>query len=244
MCQPTSSIAHISSWILPTASRVTRGTLCIFLLAFLVTYLMVLVVSSRTLPNLFNVTITRARSLLHVVGSKSASAHSGIPHIESFVSYCTAIESMGTSPYETSLASDERIGPWERPLYEALVAKGLNPIPQHSVNQYRLDLAIVHGNMRVDIEVDGESTHVDPRLDAERDSRLENLGWRVVRFWNRQVRDDIDYCVQTILELLEQPSPRTPPPLLRQAPCACPPLPSSRPPRAGIHPRRRGRSSC
>ena len=184
----------------------------------------------KNTSNLFNVTITRARSLLHVVGSKSASAHSGIPHIESFVSYCTAIESTGTSPYETSLASDERIGPWERPLYEALVAKGLNPIPQHSVNQYRLDLAIVHGNMRVDIEVDGESTHVDPRLDAERDSRLENLGWRVVRFWNRQVRDDIDYCVQTILELLEQPSPRTPPPLLRQAPCACPPLPSSRPP--------------
>ena len=164
----------------------------------------------KNTSNLFKVTITRARSLLHVVGSKSASAHSGIPHIESFVSYCTAIESTGTSPYETSLASDERIGPWERPLYEALVAKGLNPIPQHSVNQYRLDLAIAHGDIRVDIEVDGESTHVDPRLDAERDSRLENLGWRVVRFWNRQVRDDIDYCVQTILELLEQPSPRTP----------------------------------
>ena len=162
----------------------------------------------KNTSNLFNVTITRARSLLHVVGSKSASAHSGIPHIESFVSYCTAIESTGTSPYETSLASDERIGPWERPLYEALVAKGLNPIPQHSVNQYRLDLAIVHGDIRVDIEVDGESTHVDPRLDAERDSRLENLGWRVVRFWNRQVRDDIDYCVQTILGLLERSSPR------------------------------------
>ena len=74
----------------------------------------------KNTSNLFNVTITRARSLLHVVGSKSASAHSGIPHIESFVSYCTAIESTGTSPYETSLASDERIGPWERPLYEAL----------------------------------------------------------------------------------------------------------------------------
>ena len=166
----------------------------------------------KNTSNLFNVTITRARSLLHVVGNKDACAHSGISHIEKFASYCAEIEKSRSNPYETRFASDDRIGPWERPLYEALVAKGLNPIPQHSVNQYRLDLAIVHGDMRVDIEVDGESTHVDPRLDAERDSRLENLGWRVVRFWNRQVRDDIDYCVQTILELLEQPSPRTPSP--------------------------------
>ena len=158
--------------------------------------------------NLFNVTITRARSLLHVVGNKDACAHSGISHIEMFASYCAEIERSGSNPYETSFASDERIGPWEKPLYEALVAKGLNPIPQHSVNQYRLDLAIVHGEMRVDIEVDGESTHLYPRLDAERDTRLENLGWRVIRFWNRQVRDDIDYCVQTILGLLELSSPR------------------------------------
>ena len=153
--------------------------------------------------NLFNVTITRARSLLHVVGNKDACAHSGIPHIENFASYCGEIERTGSSPYETTLALDERIGPWEKPLYDALVAKGLSPIPQHSVNQYRLDLAIVHGETRIDVEVDGESTHLDPRLDAERDSRLESLGWRVVRFWNHQVRDDVDYCVQTILDLFD-----------------------------------------
>ena len=152
--------------------------------------------------NLFNVTITRARSLLHVIGDKDACAHSGIRHIQNFTSYCAEIERAGESPFETTLASDERVGRWERPLYEALVYKGLNPLLQHPVNQYQLDLAIVNGETRINVEVDGESTHLDPRLDAERDARLEKLGWRVVRFWNHQVRDDIDFCVQTVLNLL------------------------------------------
>ena len=93
-----------------------------------------------TYDNLFNVAVTRARSQLHVVGSRGACNDSGIPHIQRFAAYCTEIERSASSPYETTLASDERVGPWERPLYDALVKNGLNPIPQHPVNQYRLDL--------------------------------------------------------------------------------------------------------
>ena len=158
----------------------------------------------KTNENLFNVTVTRARSLLHVVGSREACSESGIPHIQRFASYCTEIERSASSPYETTLASDERVGPWERPLYDALVAKGLNPSPQHPVNQYRLDLAIISGETRIDVEADGESTHLDSRIDTERDSRLESLGWRVVRFWNHQIKDDIDYCVRTVLNLVDR----------------------------------------
>ena len=77
-------------------------------------------------------------------------------------------------------------------------------MPQYPVHQYRLDLAIVAGEIRIDVEADGESTHLDSRIDAERDSRLEDLGWRVVRFWNHQIRDDIDYCVQTVLDLVHR----------------------------------------
>ena len=79
--------------------------------------------------NLFNVAITRARSLLHVVGDMDACANSGIPHIEEFAAYCADIEQAASSPYHTTLPRDERIGPGEMPLYEALVAAGLNPIP-------------------------------------------------------------------------------------------------------------------
>ncbi len=51
--------------------------------------------------NLFNVAITRARSLLHVVGDRDACANSGIPHIERFAEYCAEIERSGSNSYET-----------------------------------------------------------------------------------------------------------------------------------------------
>ena len=158
----------------------------------------------KNTENLFNVAITRARSLLHVVGSRDACANSAIPHIQGFASYCEQIERSGSSPYATTLASYALLGPWEKPLYEALVARGLNPLPQYPVKEYRLDLAIVSGETRIDVEADGVSTHLGSRIDAERDSRLTELGWRVVRFWNYQIRDDIDYCVQTVLDLVHR----------------------------------------
>ena len=78
--------------------------------------------------NLFNVAISRARSLLHVVGNREACSNSDIPHIQRFAEYCLEIERSGTNPYRTTLRSvGESIGPWERPLYDALVAKGLKP---------------------------------------------------------------------------------------------------------------------
>ena len=160
----------------------------------------------KNTEQLFNVAITRARSLLHVVGSGDACAHSGIPHIEEFAAYCREIEKSGSSPYRTTLPSDDSVGPWERKLYEALSAKGLNPLPQYLVNQYRLDLAIISGETRIDVEADGETTHMDSRLDIERDIRLTELGWRVVRFWNHQIRDDMGYCVRTVLDLLHRES--------------------------------------
>ena len=82
--------------------------------------------------NLFNVAITRARSLLQVVGNQDACLSAGIPHIERFAGFCAELERAKTSPYQTTLASDGRVGPWEQPLYEALVAAGLHPVPQYA----------------------------------------------------------------------------------------------------------------
>ena len=158
----------------------------------------------KNTENLFNVAITRARSLLHVVGSRDACANSEIPHIKRFADYCVKIERSMSSPYETVLASDDQVGQEERPLYDALVARGLKPLPQYPVNQYRLDMAIISGGTWIDVEADGVSTHLGSRIDAERDSRLTELGWRVVRFWNHQIRDDLDYCVETVLKAISK----------------------------------------
>ena len=52
--------------------------------------------------------------------------------------------------------------------------------------------------IRIDVEADDVTTHLNSRMDAERDSRLTEPGWRVIRFWNHQIRDDLDYCIETV----------------------------------------------
>ena len=71
----------------------------------------------KNTSNLFNVTITRARSLLHVVGSiKMPVLIPVFSHIEKFrLRIARKSRSTRSNPYETRFASDDRIGPWERP---------------------------------------------------------------------------------------------------------------------------------
>ncbi|RLE37772.1 hypothetical protein DRJ17_05855 [Candidatus Woesearchaeota archaeon] len=153
--------------------------------------------------NLFNVAITRARSVLHVIGNKSACNNCGVKHIEEFVSYVNRIESEPTLTF----GSEEDIGYWERPFYEALLKAGIKPMPQYREHQYKLDFAIKEGDFWLDIEIDGELYHKEwdgsrCRRDVIRDLRLTALGWRVKRFWVYQVRDDMDACVQEVVSLI------------------------------------------
>jgi very-short-patch-repair endonuclease len=152
--------------------------------------------------NLFNVAVSRARSQLLIVGDLEACRASGVPHMQAFAEYYDALSSDSLAPDR-----DESVGPWELPLKTALEEAGLRPMPQYAEHQYRLDLALVEGDIRLDIEVDGELYHKDwdgmrCRDDVVRDRRLQALGWRVKRFWVYQLRDDLDGCVQQVLELV------------------------------------------
>lgn len=48
---------------------------------------------------------------------------------------------------------------WERVLYRALHAAGIRAIPQFTVERYDLDLAVIVGDRKLNIEVDGERYH-------------------------------------------------------------------------------------
>src|SRR3972149_4336479 len=48
---------------------------------------------------------------------------------------------------------------------------------------YKLDLA--NPKMKINIEVDGNSHHSRKRSDMKRDAMLDSLGWKVLRFWNK-----------------------------------------------------------
>lgn len=161
--------------------------------------------------NLFNVAITRARAALIAVGDRSACAETEVPYLKRFTAYMhesressqqdvPAIPESGEyPPLPDGLVASE----WERVLYEALRIRGIRCTPQYPADQYRLDLAILDGERKLDIEVDGEQYHRNwdgelVRRDRIRNRRLIELGWDVMRFWVYEVRDNLDGCCERI----------------------------------------------
>ena len=86
---------------------------------------------------------------------------------------------------------------------------------QHPFLDYVLDFVCLE--KRLIVEVDG-GQHVDSEADAVRDRRLQDAGFRVLRFWNNEVLQDIDTVAEVIWTALQgespvaTPSPSLPPP--------------------------------
>ena len=76
-------------------------------------------------------------------------------------------------------------------------------IPQYPVSGRRLDLALVSKNIKIDIEVDSDRYHRNPdgsrkMDDTWRDIQLMGKGWKVMRFWVYNLRDNMEKCVSEI----------------------------------------------
>jgi very-short-patch-repair endonuclease len=161
---------------------------------------------------LFNVAITRARAALIAIGDWQAAQQCGVGYLARFARYSASPrggdppespEALDFGPPYPQVARPELVSPWEHVLYKALYSAGLRPLPQYSVEQYLLDFAIVAGDRRLNVEVDGEYYHRNwdgelCRRDQIRNQRLIELGWDVMRFWVYQVRDDLPTCVNRV----------------------------------------------
>lgn len=168
--------------------------------------------------NLFNVAVTRARAALIVVGNSDAKELNKVPHIKEFVKYIDQIGKISDKklteankdfgPKFPIERQDEFVSEFEVQFYEELYRAGIKTTPQLSVDQYRLDLALIKGDRKLDIEVDGELYHrhwsgENVRRDMLRSQRLIELGWDVQRFWVYQVRDDLDNSVRRVKAWLQ-----------------------------------------
>jgi len=171
----------------------------------------------RNNGNLFNVAITRARGLLHVVGDRGAALASGIEYLSKFATHVqtvgvrrmTPIEEQpsGTGPDYPAVAHPERVSDWERFFYRELSKANVRPMPiaQFSVEQYDLDLAFFVGDFKLNVEIDGERYHRNWTgelclRDQLRNLRLIELGWEVKRFWVYEIRDRLPDCVNDVQE--------------------------------------------
>jgi very-short-patch-repair endonuclease len=160
----------------------------------------------RETGNLFNVAVSRARAVLHVIGNREWAKSCGINHIEKLavqLSRMPILQPPGPwYPHES---------PWEKKLYDALLDAGLEPRPQFKVSSRRLDLALIREGsnpLKIDIEVDGDC-HRNPDGtrkfdDLWRDTQIQGMGWKVVRFWTYQLREDLQACVKSIHAIWSQ----------------------------------------
>lgn len=156
----------------------------------------------RSTSNLFNVAITRARSILWIVGDREKCVKAGIPYLKSFVEY------IEHKKYEKiDLPYDGFASPWEKKFYEVLVSEGFQPQIQYPAGPYFIDLVILNDNKKIAIEVDGERWHTDlsgERLerDITRDKNLRRMNFIVLRFWTHDLKYDLSKCVNKIKSII------------------------------------------
>jgi len=76
---------------------------------------------------------------------------------------------------------------------------------QTPIGQYVADFCSLH--RRLVVEVDGGQHDLRRREDAERTAYLNGQGFRVLRFWNNEVFENLPGVLQTIEKALFDPSP-------------------------------------
>ena len=89
--------------------------------------------------------------------------------------------------------------PAEQKLWAYLRGNRLNGVNfrrQHAIGNFIVDFVSIKNKLV--IELDG-SQHLDQEeYDAERTAYLESQGYKVIRFWNNQIMNDINGAVRSI----------------------------------------------
>ncbi len=152
-------------------------------------------VSRQECRYIYNVAVSRARACLIVVGDREQARQSP----------STALKNLAKD-IDQRPARELSQSPGEEMLYKALCTAGLKPVQQYPLMGRYLDMALV--DEKIDIEVDGEAYHLNKygerkQDDIYRDLQVTSAGWRVCRFWYRDVRDNLADCIAKVSELTQ-----------------------------------------
>jgi very-short-patch-repair endonuclease len=73
---------------------------------------------------------------------------------------------------------------------------------------YKLDFALFCKDGNIDVEVDGDQWHHNPQRapqDNARNNELVSIGWQVLRFTAKQVRDSLrEYCIREVRKTIKR----------------------------------------
>ena len=67
---------------------------------------------------------------------------------------------------------------------------------QHAIGPYIVDFCSV--KQKLVVELDGSPHLAQEEYDAQRSKYLEERGYRVLRFWNQEVTDHLNYVLEAI----------------------------------------------
>lgn len=76
---------------------------------------------------------------------------------------------------------------------------------QHQIGNFIADF--VCAERMLIVEIDGGQHSEQAQRDSTRTAALSSMGYRVLRFWNNEVIDNIDAVLEAIRLALERPSP-------------------------------------
>ncbi|MEW5687822.1 MAG: DUF559 domain-containing protein [Pseudomonadota bacterium] len=84
-----------------------------------------------------------------------------------------------------------------------LRARGFHVRRQHPCRGYFLDFVCVDRMLVIELDGGGHGETAQIEHDRIRDAVLEREGYQVLRFWNHEVREDIDRVMDVIVCALE-----------------------------------------
>jgi very-short-patch-repair endonuclease len=97
----------------------------------------------------------------------------------------------------------KELTPAERKLWAYLRGDKLNGVNfrrQHAIGNYIVDFVSI--KEKLIIELDGSQHLEQEEYDIERTRYLESQGYRVIRFWNNQVENEINGVIQKLDEIM------------------------------------------
>ncbi len=93
----------------------------------------------------------------------------------------------------------KELTPAEKKLWAYLRGDKLNGVSfrrQHAIGNFIPDFVSI--KKKLIIELDGSQHIEQAAYDAERSKYFESLGYKVVRFWNNQVENDVNGVIRAI----------------------------------------------
>lgn len=107
--------------------------------------------------------------------------------------------------YENARKLRKELTPAERKLWAYLRGDKLNGINfrrQHAIGNYIADFC--SPKAKLIIELDGSQHLEQEEYDAERTKYLESQGYKVIRFWNNQIMNDMNGVILALTFAIEE----------------------------------------